>query len=62
MLPSGNKKGWPLREPPFSYSEEGRYSSLQKSFPTEAEELYKAAEENAKWRYNTYKRLSKIEY
>lgn len=41
---------------------EVRYSSLQKSFPTEAEELYKAAEENAKWRYNTYKRLSKIEY
>ena len=41
---------------------EVRYSSLQKSFPTEAEELYKAAEENAKWRYNTYKRLSIIEY
>ena len=41
---------------------EVRYSSLQKSFPTEAEELYKAAEENAKWRYAGYQRLSKMEY
>ena len=29
------------------------------TIPQEAEELFKAAEENAKWRYNSYKRLSK---
>ncbi|GHT67658.1 pyruvate-flavodoxin oxidoreductase [Bacteroidia bacterium] len=37
---------------------EVRYSSLQKTFPTEAAELFKATEENAKWRYNQYKRLA----
>lgn len=37
---------------------EVRYSSLLKQFPEEATELFKAAEENAKWRYNTYKRLA----
>ena len=41
---------------------EVRYTSLQKSFPAEAEELFQAAEENAKWRYNGYVRLSKQEY
>lgn len=35
---------------------EVRYTSLIKQFPAEAEELFKAAEENAKWRYNGYKR------
>jgi pyruvate-ferredoxin/flavodoxin oxidoreductase len=37
---------------------EVRYSSLKKAFPAEAEELFKAAEENAKWRLNSYKRLA----
>lgn len=41
---------------------EVRYTSLQKAFPAEAEELFQAAEQNAKWRYNGYKRLSAIEY
>ncbi len=41
---------------------EVRYTSLQKSFPAEAEELFQAAEENAKWRYNSYQRLAKLEY
>ena len=41
---------------------EVRYTSLQKSFPAEAEELFAAAEENAKWRYNSYQRLAKLEY
>ena len=41
---------------------EVRYTSLQKSFPTEADELFAAAEENAKWRYNGYVRLSKMEF
>lgn len=37
---------------------EVRYTSLMKSFPAEAEDLFKKAEENAKWRYNTYIRLA----
>ena len=41
---------------------EVRYTSLQKSFPAEAEELFQAAEENAKWRYNSYQRMAKLEY
>jgi len=41
---------------------EVRYTSLQKAFPAEAEELFQAAEENAKWRYNTYQRHAKMEY
>ncbi len=39
---------------------EVRYSSLAKSFPDVADELFKATEENAKWRYNTYKRMAGI--
>jgi pyruvate-ferredoxin/flavodoxin oxidoreductase len=35
-----------------------RYTSLSKQFPKEAEELFTAAEENAKWRYSWYKRMS----
>ena len=41
---------------------EVRYTALLKSFPAEAEELFKAAEENAKWRYNGYVRMSKMNY
>jgi len=41
---------------------EVRYSSLKKAFPREATELFKAAEENAKWRYDTYKRYAAMEY
>ncbi len=41
---------------------EVRYTSLQKMFPAEAEELFQAAEQNAKWRYNSYRRLSMLEY
>jgi pyruvate-ferredoxin/flavodoxin oxidoreductase len=37
---------------------EVRYSSLSKAVPAEAAELFKAAETNAKWRYNGYKRLA----
>ncbi|MBR4064944.1 MAG: pyruvate:ferredoxin (flavodoxin) oxidoreductase [Tidjanibacter sp.] len=43
-------------------NKEVRYTSLLKAFPGEAEELFKAAEENAKYRYNNYLRLSKMEY
>ncbi len=41
---------------------EVRYTTLKKSFPKEAEELFKAAEENAKWRYNSYKRLAAMNF
>jgi pyruvate-ferredoxin/flavodoxin oxidoreductase len=32
------------------------------SFPAEAEILFKAAEENSKWRYKSYQRLAAMEY
>ena len=38
---------------------EVRYTSLQKAFPAEAEELFQAAEDNAKWRYNSYVQRTK---
>ncbi|MEI8112083.1 MAG: pyruvate:ferredoxin (flavodoxin) oxidoreductase [Bacteroidia bacterium] len=41
---------------------EARYSSLKKAFPEVADELFAAAEENAKWRYNGYKRMAAIDY
>ncbi|MFR9620748.1 MAG: pyruvate:ferredoxin (flavodoxin) oxidoreductase [Rikenellaceae bacterium] len=41
---------------------EVRYTSLKKAFPAEADELFQAAEANAKWRYDGYNRLSKMEY
>ncbi|HKK41355.1 MAG TPA: pyruvate:ferredoxin (flavodoxin) oxidoreductase [Bacteroidales bacterium] len=41
---------------------EVRYTSLIKSFPEEAKKLFKAAEENSKWRYNSYKRLAAMEF
>jgi pyruvate-ferredoxin/flavodoxin oxidoreductase len=37
---------------------EVRYLSLTKTFPEEAEKLFKIAEDDAKWRYNYYKRLA----
>jgi pyruvate-ferredoxin/flavodoxin oxidoreductase len=41
---------------------EVRYTSLVKGFPQEAEVLFKAAEENSKWRYNSYKRIAGLDY
>ena len=41
---------------------EVRYTSLLKSFPKEAEVLFKAAEENAKWRYRVYQRLAAMDF
>ena len=37
---------------------EVRYSSLRKSFPAEADELFKAAQANAQWRYRSYQRMA----
>jgi len=42
-------------------SSEVRYTSLKKQFPAEADELFKSAEEAAKWRFNSYKRLANTE-
>lgn len=39
-----------------------RYTSLVKAFPTEAQELFQAAQDNAKWRYDNYVRLAKMDY
>ncbi|MBW8330740.1 MAG: pyruvate:ferredoxin (flavodoxin) oxidoreductase [Prolixibacteraceae bacterium] len=41
---------------------EARYSSLKKAFPEVADELFTAAEANAKWRYNGYKRMASMDY
>jgi pyruvate-ferredoxin/flavodoxin oxidoreductase len=41
---------------------EVRYTTLKKTFPAEAGELFVAAEENAKWRHNSYKRLVAMDY
>ena len=35
-----------------------RYSAIAKQFPDVAEELFEMAEENAKERYESYKRLA----
>ena len=43
-------------------NDEVRYTSLAKMFPAEAQELFAAAEENAKWRYNSYLRLANMDY
>ncbi len=41
---------------------EVRYTSLEKQFPEQAIELFEAAENNAKWRYNWYKRMTEQKY
>jgi len=41
---------------------EVRYASLAKQYPAEANELFQAAQDNAKWRYNNYKRLAKQQW
>ncbi len=41
---------------------EVRYTALLKSNPEEASILFAEAEKNAKWRYNSYKRLSEQNY
>ena len=41
---------------------EVRFASLMKQFPTEAAQLYQAAEDNAKWRLNNYKRLARQQW
>jgi pyruvate-ferredoxin/flavodoxin oxidoreductase len=69
MLEAEGKNPFQLdsKEPDWSkfqdfLASEVRYSSLKKAFPRDAAELFKAAEENAKWRYNTYKRHASMDY
>jgi len=41
---------------------EVRYNSLYKLFPEEADALFKAAREDAEWRYKYYKRLKDMQF
>jgi pyruvate-ferredoxin/flavodoxin oxidoreductase len=41
---------------------EVRYTSLKAMFPEEAAILFKAAEDNARWRFENYKRLAEMKY
>ncbi len=54
------------KEPKSSFREflegEVRYTSLKSSFPEVAEELFVKAEENAKERYDGYKRMAEMKY
>jgi pyruvate-ferredoxin/flavodoxin oxidoreductase len=43
-------------------SGEVRYTALKKAFPAEAAELFKASEENAKWRYRSYQRMASMSW
>ncbi|MFO7977712.1 MAG: pyruvate:ferredoxin (flavodoxin) oxidoreductase, partial [Bacteroidales bacterium] len=69
MLEAEGKNPFQLdsKEPDWSkfqdfLASEVRYSSLKKAFPKEAGELFKAAQENAKWRYDTYQRHASMDY
>ena len=41
---------------------EVRYTSLLKSFPEDAAILFEQSQKNAKWRYDSYKRLASLNY
>ncbi len=41
---------------------EVRYTSLKKTFPAQADELFTASEDNAKWRYASYQRMAAMDY
>ncbi len=41
---------------------EVRFTSLKKSFPEEAAKLFASSEMNAKWRYDSYKRMAAMEF
>ena len=41
---------------------EVRYTALKKGFPEEARKLFAEAEANAKWRYESYKRMAEMDY
>ena len=69
LLESEGKNPFQLdsKTPDFSkfqafLNSEIRYTSLKQAFPAEAEELFKSAEENAKWRYKSYVRMMALDY
>lgn len=69
MLEAEGKNPFQLdsKEPDYSkfqdfLKSEVRYTSLVKSFPAEAARLFTAAEDNAKWRYESYKRRANMDY
>lgn len=41
---------------------EVRYTSLKKSFPAIADELFQSAQDNAKWRHDSYKRMAAMDF
>jgi pyruvate-ferredoxin/flavodoxin oxidoreductase len=41
---------------------EVRYTSLKKSFPAIADELFQSAQDNAKWRHNSYRRMTAMDF
>ncbi|MDR2891025.1 MAG: pyruvate:ferredoxin (flavodoxin) oxidoreductase [Alistipes sp.] len=41
---------------------EVRYTALSKGYPEEAEQLFAAAQSNAKWRYDSYLRMAEMKY
>ena len=47
---------------PEFLNSEVRFTSLRKSFPKEADTLFKVAMDNAKWRFDYYKRLAHMDY
>jgi pyruvate-ferredoxin/flavodoxin oxidoreductase len=69
MLEAEGKNPFQLdsKEPDWSkfqkfISSEVRYSSLKQAFPKDADELFKAAEANAKWRFETYQRHAAMDF
>jgi len=69
MLEDEGKNPFQLdsKEPDFGkfqsfLDSEVRYTSLKKSFPKEAGELFAAAEENAKWLYYSYRRMADMDF
>jgi len=69
LLEAGGKNPFLLdsKEPDWSkfqdfLKSEVRYTSLTQAFPEEAVVLFKAAEENSRWRYKSYQRLAAMEY
>jgi pyruvate-ferredoxin/flavodoxin oxidoreductase len=69
MLEKEGKNPFKLdsKEPDWSkfqgfLNSEVRFTSLKKSFPQEAVELFASAEENARWRYDSYVRMAEMDY
>jgi pyruvate-ferredoxin/flavodoxin oxidoreductase len=63
-LPEGERFIWESKEPTESFQDfirsERRYTALEKTAPEEAEALFKQTEENAKRRWDFYKKLGTI--